>query len=79
MESAFMISSTQRQSQPFVVVETTVTTSPTARSYSSRYDPPSRSVRLFNQSKKKKKEKKKRGQSDRSTRQMVAPKCRLKL
>lgn len=77
MESAFMISSTQRQSQPFVVVETTVTTSPTARSYSSRYDPPSRSVRLFNQSKKKKK--KKRGQSDRSTRQMVAPKCRLKL
>lgn len=75
MESAFMISSTQRQSQPFVVVETTVTTSPTARSYSSRYDPPSRSVRLFNQSKKKKK----RRQSDRSTRQMVAPKCRLKL
>lgn len=76
MESAFMISSTQRQSQPFVVVETTVTESPTARSYSSRYDLPSRSVRLFNQSKKKKM---KRRQSDRSTRQMVAPKCRLKL
>lgn len=74
MESAFMISPTQRQSQPFVVVETTVTASPTARSYSSRCDPPSRSVRLFNQSKKKK-----RGQSDRSTRQMVAPKCHLKL
>lgn len=78
MESAFIDKLNAETKPAFVVVETTVTTAPTARSYSSRYDPPSRSVRLFNKSKKKKM-KKKRRQSDRSTRQMVAPKCRLKL